>query len=150
MWMYIWASCLVWLLGMTVKAFGRRCHLWIALDWAVTHPLTTWIYVPSSGRESFLSTSSSSPFLVLLSLKRTKRDPVPCRTASSGQSAVGWQEMIHFSRTLHRSFIKHISVVINQWTWFIIAMMPLKSVNTAVSGGLPEHLVPLVSPWAIN
>jgi len=58
--------------------------------------------------------------------------------------------MINFSRTLHRFFIKHISVVINQRTWFIIAMMPLKSFNTAVSSGLPEHLVPLVSPWAIN
>lgn len=29
-------------------------------------------------------------------------------------------------------FIKRISVVINQWTWFIIAIMPLKSVNPAI------------------
>lgn len=162
--------------GMIVKAFGRRCRLWMALGqrgrngcdcdtrktkgkklncgwgaWAVICLLTRIIHAQVWKRilpfPIFLQSISCSPHP---KENKTWWHPVHCRTESGGQSAVGRQEMINFSRTLHRSFIKHISVVINQWTWFIIAMMPLKSVNTAVSGGLPEHLVPLVSPWAIN
>lgn len=50
--------------------------------WAAMYLLSRmmWIFMPLSGRHSFLSPTSSNPFLVLLSLNRTNCDGIQSTT----------------------------------------------------------------------
>lgn len=61
-------------------------------DWAAIYLITrmTWIYDPYSGKDSFLSPASSSPFLVLLSLNRTKRDGIQFTTGLRAADSQLW------------------------------------------------------------
>ncbi|CAM9467458.1 unnamed protein product [Bubo scandiacus] len=50
----------------------------------------TQIYTPYSGKDSFLSPASSSPFLVLLSLNRTKCDGIQFTTGLRAVDSQLW------------------------------------------------------------
>lgn len=61
-------------------------------DWAAIYLITrmTCIYTPYSGKDSFLSPASSSPFLVLLSLNRTKCDGIQFTTGLRAVDSQLW------------------------------------------------------------
>lgn len=58
--------------------------------WADLIARMTWICAPHSGKDSFLSSASSSLFRVLLSVSRTKLDGIQCTTGLRAVDSQLW------------------------------------------------------------